>query len=315
MRDPYEVLGVKPDAGAAEIKSAYRRLAKRYHPDARKDGDGTATHARFQEVTAAYNLLKDSGARARFDRERAEARAWQRPKPGTRPFEETPYARAAQAAAREFKPDERMTAPDDKADGAEDGLFSDLFQGIRSAGRRVFRARGEDQTYRLSVGFVEAATGTKKRVTLQNGKTLEVRIPAGIEEDQQIRLRGQGGEGHGGAEAGDALISVSVEPHRHFTRQGLDILLTLPVSLPEAVLGAKIEVPTVTGPVALTIPKGSNSGTRLRLKGKGIAPDSGDAGDQYVTLELVLPDPQDQSLKDFAAGWAAGLAHKPRRDF
>jgi len=306
LRDPYEILGLAPNAGAAEIKSAYRRLAKRYHPDAqsRAEGanvkgaraEGANVKARFQEVTAAYNLLKDAGARARLDRARAKRKS---PPADAAPFEEASFTRGAQGAAEK---------------GASDELFSELFEGLRSAGKRVFRARGEDRTYRLPISFLEAARGAKKRVTLASGKTLDVQIPAGIEEGRQIRLRGQGEEGFGGAEAGDALIAVSIEPHPRFERRDLDIHLTLPVSLPEAVLGAKIEVPTVSGPVTLTIPKGSNSGTRLRLKGRGIAPEGGPAGDQYVTLELRLPEGQDEALRDFAAGWARGLGHDPRRD-
>lgn len=296
MRDPYEILGLAPDAGAAEIKSAYRRLAKRYHPDAQSRAEGANVKARFQEVTAAYNLLKDAGARARFDRARTKRKS---PPADAAPFEEASFTRGAQGAAEK---------------SASDELFSDLFEGLRSAGKRVFRARGEDRTYRLPVSFLEAARGAKKRVTLASGKTLDVQIPAGIEEGRQIRLRGQGEEGFGGADAGDALIAVSIEPHPQFERRGLDIHLTLPVSLPEAVLGAKIEVPTVSGPVTLTIPKGSNTGTRLRLKSRGIAAEGGPAGDQYVTLELRLPEAQDQALRDFAAGWARGLGHDPRRD-
>lgn len=303
LRDPYEILGLAPDAGAAEIKSAYRRLAKRYHPDAQSRADGANMKTRFQEVTAAYNLLKDAGARARLDRARAKRKSQAA---GATPFEEASFTRRSGA----FKADAQASAEK----GAPDELFADLFEGLRSAGKRVFRARGEDRTYRLPVSFLEAARGAKKRVTLASGKTLDVQIPAGIEEGRQIRLRGQGEEGFGGADAGDALIAVSIEPHPHFERRGLDIHLTLPVSLPEAVLGAKIEVPTISGPVTLSIPKGSNTGTKLRLKGRGIAPEGGPAGDQYVTLELRLPEVQDEALRDFAAGWGQGLGHDPRRD-
>lgn len=333
MRDPYEILGLAPGAGDAEIKAAYRKLAKQYHPDAQTGGEpggepgNAGAQARFQEVTAAYNLLKDAGARARYDQERlAQAhfeqmrrRAAEASMRRSTPFEETPYARAA-AREHNFEADRDETGAGGK-EGRED-IFSELFEGIRSAGKRVFRARGEDQIYRLSVPFIEAATGGTRRVRLPGGKTLNVRIPAGIEDGQQIRLRGQGGDGHGGAPAGDALITVTVEPHERFRREGRDIHLVLPVSLPEAVLGAKIEVPTISGPVTLTIPRGSNTGTRLRLKGKGIRPGGTQerkaAGDQYVTLEIVLPDTDpepDEALAAFAASWPAGRAHNPRKDF
>ncbi|HEY4343133.1 MAG TPA: DnaJ C-terminal domain-containing protein [Parvibaculum sp.] len=300
MRDPYDILGLPPSAGTAEIKAAYRRLAKKYHPDAHSGETPAGTQSRFQEVTAAYNLLKDGGAKARFDA---------RPGPGAQAgsvFEEAAFAKRAKSNG---------TFEADTANADQNGdLFSELFGGLRNAGKRVFRARGEDQTYKLAVPFLEAARGGRRRVALTNGKTLDVRIPAGIEESQQIRLRGQGGEGYGGAPAGDALIAVSIEPHELLTRDGLDIYLKLPISLPEAVLGTKVEVETVSGQVTLSIPAGSNSGTRLRLKSKGIAPEGGGAsGDQYVTLELVLPDTQDAALRDFAAGWASGLVHDPRK--
>lgn len=318
MRDPYEILGLTPAAGAADIKSAYRRLAKRYHPDAQADaGDrpaGAAEQARFQEVTAAYNLLKDAAARARFDEERRRARARPQrpPSPKEQAFEEAAFAKAARRTETIFEATHE--AGPEKETSSED-LFSELFEGLRSAGKRVFRARGQDRAYRLSISFIEAAIGARRRVTLDGGKRLDVHVPAGVERGRQIRLRGQGGDGHGGAEAGDALIEIDIEPHPYFRRDGLDIHLTLPVTLPEAVLGAKVEVPTVSGPVTLTIPEGANTGTKLRLRGKGIAPEgSAGAGDQYVTLELVLPDTQDEPLRDFVRGWAAGQAQNPRQN-
>ncbi|MBX3490600.1 MAG: J domain-containing protein [Parvibaculum sp.] len=292
VRDPYEILGLARDAGNAEVKAAYRRLAKRLHPDAQSEGNAGRQQARFQEVTAAYNQLKDEAARRRFEAERrAAAGAARAPV-----FEETMRRGAAEPAPSE-------------------DIFSELFEGIRSAGKRVFRARGNDRGYRLSVSFLEAANGVRKRVRLDGGKTLEVNVPAGIDEGQQIRLRGQGDAGHGGADAGDALVTVAVEPHPRFRREGHDIHLTLPVSLPEAVLGARIDAPTVSGPVSLTIPAGANAGTRLRLKGRGIAVEGGAPGDQYVTLEIVLPEATDEALRDFAATWTAGAKHNPRKDF
>lgn len=292
MRDPYEILGLDPGAGNAEVKAAYRKLAKQLHPDAQRDS--VAHHARFQEVTAAYNQLKDEAGRRRFEAERLAAAAARR----QRAFRET-------AATGNPSPDAQ---PDD--------LFSELFEGIRSAGKRVFRARGEDRTYRLAVTFLEAANGATKRVRLAEGKAFDVAIPAGIENGKQIRLKGQGGEGHGGAEAGDALVSLDIEAHPFFERKGHDVHLTLPVTLPEAVLGAKVEVPTVSGPVSLAIPPGSNTGTRLRLKGRGLRNEAAStSGDQYVTLSLALPDEPDSALRDFAASWAEGLRHNPRKSF
>jgi len=320
LRDPYEILGLTPAAGSAEIKSAYRRLAKRLHPDAQiNSAEGHAAGAeaqtRFQEVTAAYNLLKDASARARFDAERhRRTRPQARPASSARaaPFEEATASGSPRKTTEHIFEATFAAGPEKHSETP----FSELFQGLRGAGKRVFRARGQDQTYRLPVSFLEAACGGKKRIALGDGKVLDVRIPAGVDDGRQIRLRGQGGEGHGGAEPGDALIEVSIEPHPHFRREGLDIHLALPVTLPEAVLGAKVDVPTISGPVNLAIPKGANTGTRLRLKGRGITPEGGAApGDQYVTLELVLPDVQDDELRDFAASWAAGLSHDPRRNF
>ncbi len=313
MRNPYTVLGVKPDADAAAIKAAYRRLAKALHPDA-QTGDATSKKAkeaqtRFQEVTAAYNLLKDKDARQRFDAKEAseaEMQAWSRAR-HAQGFEASPFAHARGG----FEPD--MMGRGGDGDAAGD-IFTGLFGGLRGAGKRVFRARGEDRVYKLTVSFLEAARGGKQRVNLGDGRSLDVKIPAGIEDGQQIRLRAQGGEGHGGAPAGDALITVSVAPHETMRREGLDILLDLPISLPEAVLGTKLEVETLSGPVTLTIPAGSNTGTRLRLKGRGIALENGaKTGDQYVTLSLRLPDEPDRLLKDFVSGWGQGLAHDPRQ--
>jgi len=290
LRDPYEVLGVGPGASNADIKAAYRRLAKELHPDAR--GGSAKLHARFQEVTAAYNQLKDEAARRRFEAERLSQSMRRRPV-----FEEAP-------------------APTAAADHAADDVFSELFEGIKNAGKRVFRARGEDRTYRLSVDFLEAANGARKRVKLESGRTMEIAIPPGIRDGARIKMRAQGGEGHGGAAAGDAIVVVEVASHAYFIRDGADIHITLPVTLPEAVLGAKVEVPTIAGPVSLTIPAGSNSGTRLRLKGRGLPDEEGMArGDQYVTLSLSLPAAPDNALKDFAASWSQGLKHNPRKGF
>lgn len=291
MRDPYDILGLTPAAGNAEVKAAYRKLAKQLHPDAQ--GGGATRQTRFQDVTAAYNQIKDEASRRRFEAERRAATARSRPS-----FEDV----------SSFSDTGMQAPPDD--------LFSELFEGIRSAGKRVFRARGEDRTYRLSIGFLDAANGAKKRMTLADGRTVEVAVPPGIESGRQIRLRGQGGEGHGGANRGDALVVIEVETHPHFERNGADIHLAVPVTLAEAVLGAKVEVPTVSGPVSLAIPAGSNTGTRLRLKGRGLRPEgSAIPGDQYVTLSLTLPETPDAALRDFATHWSAGLKHNPRNGF
>ena len=334
MRDPYETLGVEPHVSPAEIKAAYRRLARKLHPDALSD---TATserrHAetRFQEVTAAYNLLKDADARRRYDamrhaaaKPKFEKAAAYSAKSGTKPREKPEDASFRPSSKTGEKT--RFEPPEFKeplkarplSEDEQEGVFSELYEGLRDAGRRVFRGRGRDVAYALDVPFLEAARGGMRRVAL-GGKTFDVRIPAGIDTGRQIRLRGQGEAGSGGASAGDALLAVNVQPHPHFRREGKDIHLTLPVTLAEAVIGGKVDVPTLSGTVSLAIPAGSNSGTQLRLRGKGIAPENGNngtpgiPGDQYVTLSLTLPEKPDQSLKDFAASWAQGLTSRVRQ--
>ncbi|HCX67112.1 MAG TPA: molecular chaperone DnaJ, partial [Rhodobiaceae bacterium] len=184
LRNPYEVLGVGPGASNADIKTAYRRLAKELHPDTR--GGSDAVHARFQEVTAAYNQLKDEASRRRFEAERLNEAAQRRRQPA---FEET-------------------ASPSVAAQDAQDDVFSELFEGIKNAGKRVFRARGEDRNYRLSVSFLEAANGARKRVKLADGRTVELAVPPGTTDGRKIRMRGQGNEGHGGAAPGDAIVTV-----------------------------------------------------------------------------------------------------------
>ncbi|MGB5094131.1 MAG: DnaJ C-terminal domain-containing protein [Parvibaculum sp.] len=294
MRSPYEVLGVDPGVDATEIKAAYRRLAKQLHPDAHKGNP--ITDARFQEVTAAYNLLKDAEGRRRYDAERRAAQMSAR-------------AAAFDKAGAGFRTD--ATPPQGR-----DDIFSDLFGGIRNAGQRVFRARGDDVAYKLSIPFLDAVRGGKARLQLQNGKSIDVSVPEATEDGQMIRLRGLGGEGFGGGEAGDALVTLQIEPHPYFKRRGADIEINLPVTLAEAVLGAKVEVPTIHGPVSLTIPPGSNSGFRMRLKERGLTrPQGKGKGDQYVTLVITLPDKTDSALADFAASWVAGLKDNPRKGF
>lgn len=300
MRDPYEVLGVPQTATAAEIKSAFRKQAKQCHPDTHP-GDAKKA-AKFREISAAHEILSDREKRAQYDR--GEINADGSPKATQR----RAYTHAGQRAGG---------APFGFDAGGNDDFLSEFFGGLRGAGRRQARMRGEDVRYRLNTPFVEAARGGKERVTLSNGKTLDVAIPAGVQEGQQIRLRGQGEPGPGGGPAGDVLIEISILPHPHFTREGDDIHLTVPVSLQEAVLGAKIAVPTVDGPVTLTVRKGANSGDKLRLTGKGIVKSKarGNAaarGDQIVTLQVRLPDKPDAALAALIEKWTPEHAYDPR---
>lgn len=302
MRDPYNVLGVAKSASDAEIKKAFRALAKKHHPDT-KGGDPAAAK-KFQEISAAYDILGDKEKRAKFDRGEIDANGNPRFDAGAQGFSGSPFGRGG---PRDFH-SAWTTGPGDTAEGfrAED-IFSDLFGGGR---RRSQSRKGEDVELAVTVSFDEAALGGSRRVTLPDGRDVDIRIPTGLKDGQQIRLKGQGGPGVNGGPSGDVMLSVSVAAHPYFTRDGNDLRLDLPVTLKEAVLGGKVTVPTLTGPVALTIPPNANSGVILRLKGKGIpahgSRSGGDqAGDLYVKLIVSLPEKGDPVLKDFVAQWKA----------
>ena len=291
MRDPYEVLGVSRTASAADIKKAYRKLAKQLHPD--KNPGNQVIAERFKEISAAYTMLSDEAVKARFDRGEIDANGQERARGFNRG-----YAGAGMGGG----PD-----PFGGAGGeASDDIFSDLFGGFRRGGRgQPFRTRGADRKYVLKIGFLDAARGSKRRITLPDGKLLDVTIPAGITDGQHIRLKNQGEAGTGGAAAGDALIEVQIEPHAFFTRDGNDVVVELPVTMGEALLGAKVDVTTIDGMVTVTVPKNANSGTKLRLKGKGIEDrKAGSRGNQYVTLKVVLPSEPDAELEKFVQIWS-----------
>jgi DnaJ-class molecular chaperone len=292
MRDPYQVLGVPKGASADEIKKKYRQLAKKLHPDL-NPGNAEAA-AKFKDVSAAYDLLSDAQKRARFDRGEIDASGAERP--------DRQYYRAYAESPEGAKYGNAFEAED---------LFADLFG--RARGGREFKIRGTDVSYTMPVDFLEAAAGAKKRVTMADGTVLDVNIPPGTEDRQTLRLKGQGQPGFGGAPAGDAYIEVHIQPHAFFTRKDNDIHLELPVSLAEAVRGGRITVPTIDGDVAMTIPKGSNTGTTLRLKGRGIVDrKSKQRGDAYVKLKIVLPEGEDADLARFVESWDKGLADDVR---
>jgi DnaJ-class molecular chaperone len=301
MRDPYSILGVAKTASDAEIKKAFRTLAKKHHPDT-KGGDPDGAK-RFQEISAAYEIVGDKEKRAKFDRGEIDANGNPRFDAGAQGFEGSPFGRGGGGGPRDFH--FNWSNQGDAAEGfrAED-IFSDLFGG--GGGRRQAQPRrGQDFELAVTVSFNEAALGGTRRVTLPDGRDLEVRIPVGLKDGQQIRLKGQGGPGANNGPAGDLLLSVSVAPHPYFTREGQNLKLDLPVTLGEAVLGGKVSVPTLSGTVALTVPAGSNTGTVLRLKGKGIpATRGGTAGDLYVRLAVTLPEKPDAALKEFVSQWA-----------
>jgi DnaJ-class molecular chaperone len=293
--DPYEVLGVKRDASQKEIQKAYRRLAKKLHPDL-NPGNREAEQ-QFKEVTAAYDLLGDAEKRARFDRGEIDASGAERP-------QQRFYRDFAEGASNPYTSDAGF------ADFGTDDILSAIF-GRRS--RAAPRMRGADVRYLLEVDFLDAVNGATRRLTLPDGSVLDVAIPPGTRDGQVLRLRGKGRAGLRGGPPGDALVEIRVRPHPYFTRRGDDIHLEMPVSLPEAVLGAKVDVPTPTGAVTMTVPKGASSGRVLRLRGKGVPRVGGGRGDQYVKLAVALPDKPDPELESFVAGWRSGRTHNPRQ--
>jgi len=297
VKNPYEVLGVASTASAAEIQSAYRKLAKKLHPDL-NPGDSSAED-KFKEVAAAYDLLGDPDKRKRFDAGEIDASGAERP---PRQHFYRDYAGA--------EADHPYADASGFADFMDsDDIFADL---LRRSQRAQANRRGRDLHYRLEIDFAESVAGASKRIVLPDGGTLDVKIPPGLVSGQTLRLKGKGAPGGGGA--GDALIEVDVRPDPRFARDGDDISIELPVSLSEAVLGGRIRVPTATGAVTMTVPKGSNTGTTLRLKGKGAPKRGGGFGDQFVKLKVVLPSPPDPELEAFVAGWAKGQAFNPREE-
>lgn len=308
-RNPYEVLGVARDAGEDDIRRAYRRLAKQYHPDL-NPGNKEA-EARFKEVSAANDLLSDPAKRARYDRGEIDESGAEKPQYANyRGFAEGPDG------AKYYTTE--GVAPEDLEElFAVFGRGAGGFAGAGGEGpfarRTHIRMRGADQRYVLTIDFLEAINGATKRLQLAPDKSLDVGIPPGLRDGQILRLKEQGGEGVGGGPRGDALIEVHVAPHPLFRRDGDDIHVELPVTIAEAALGGKIAVPTPTGPVTMTVPAGSNTGTRLRLRGKGAPKADGGYGDEYVVLKIVLPEGGDQALADFLRNWAPQHPYDPRR--
>lgn len=295
-KNPYEILGVSSTATTAEIKKAYRKLAKNLHPDL-NPGDKSAEE-KFKEVTVAYRLLEDAEKRRRFDAGEIDEMGAERPR--------GPYYRDFAAADEEHRYADNSGFADFM--GAEDA-FAELLR--REQHARANR-RGEDLHFRLPIDFVDSITGATKRLTLPDGGTLDVKIPPGLIDGQSLRLKGKGAPGTGQGGPGDALIEVQVLPDARFTRNGDDILLEVPISLSEAVLGARIRVPTPTGEVTMAVPKGSNTGKTLRLRGKGAPRREGGHGDELIKLKIVLPAQPDPELEAFVSNWQAGKTFDPR---
>ncbi len=298
MSDPYQTLGVAKDASADDIRKAYRKLAKQHHPDL-NPGSKTAEDT-FKAVSAANDILSDPEKRARFDRGEIDATG----EPRQERSRYGSYADMAGAAGgRRYS---------NAGDPGMSDIFADLFAHVNERSGYANTARGRDANYSLAVNFVDAITGVQQRLTLPDGRTLDVRVPPGMEDGQTLRLRGQGNEAVAGGPRGDALIEVRVKPHAFFRREGDDVLVEVPVTLKEAVLGGRVTVPTATGSVALTVPKRSDSGTVLRLRGRGVpARGTRAAGDQLVTLRVVLGDADDK-LEAFLRTWSPAKEVDPR---
>jgi DnaJ-class molecular chaperone len=299
--DPYRVLGVERDATPEAIRAAYRALAKKHHPDL-NPGNKKAEE-QFKKVSAANELLSDPEKRARFDRGEIDAAGQE--VPPQRPF----YRSYGDSRERQKYRAEPGFDPEDL-----ESIFAQAFGGRAGGmgggaggGGRGFAARGADDRYALTVSFLDAARGTVRRLTLPDGRTLDVTIPAGLQDGHVLRLKGQGEPGFGDGPPGDALVEITVAPHPRFRREGDDIVLTLPVTLREAVLGATLLVPTLKGEVRLTIPPGSGDGTRLRLRGRGIRD-----GHQFVELDVVVPPGEEPELAAFLRDWTPRTRFDPR---
>ncbi len=295
--DPYKALGVARTASKDEIRKAYRKLAKKYHPDV-NPGDASA-EAKFKEASAAFALLNNEEERARYDRGEIDASG--------NPTGPQGFGGGGQAHGYPggFAPG-----------GFEDisDILSDLFGSHQRGGRRQsFAFRGEDIHYTLTVTFLEAVNGAAKQVKMADGKQLKITIPPGTKTGDRLRLRGQGRPGQGGGPPGDAIVEIRVRPHPFFKRDGQNIRLDLPITLGEAVNGGKVPVPTPAGTVNLSIPPNTSSGKVLRLKGKGVPSRKGKAGDLLVRLMVTLPDKPDKDLKKCISDWQAKNPYNPRK--
>lgn len=301
--DLYDILGVSRRASDDEIRRAFRTLAKANHPDV--NPNNSAAVDRFKKITAANDILGDPEKRRAYDAGEIDAKGDPR-----RPMWGRGGAGGSRTAgAARGRPQAGFD------DFSFANVFSDVFGGSPNGRRDGFggAARGTDLRYALEIEFLEAITGIKKRVTLPDGGVLDLAVPEGVSDGQVLRLKGKGAPGVGGVEDGDALVEIKIKPHSDFKRQGDDILLDLPITIDEAVLGGKIEVPTPSGRVHLTIPKGTSSGKVFRLKGKGVRTKTGGHGDELVTVRIVLPSDVDDSLSYFFSEWRQKNAYDPGR--
>jgi DnaJ-class molecular chaperone len=302
MRDPYTVLGLAKTASAADIKSTFRKLAKKYHPDQSKE---PKAKERFSEISQAYEIVGDDKKRAQFDRGEIDAEG----KPRAPQFEGF-GAGAGAGGAGGFRNFDFGDAAAGRSFDPE--MFSELFGG-GGRGRTRAPVKGEDVAISATVPLSQVATGGEVRVTLPTGKALDVAVPVGFEDGKAIRLRGQGEAGPRGGPAGDAMVTLRYAPHPFFRVEGRDLRLDLPITLYEAVLGAKVRAPTLTGAVEISIPQGASSGRVLRLRGKGLPSSGGAAGDLMLTLRITLPEAEDPALAELMRLWRDSRPYDPRQ--
>src|SRR6476469_4429434 len=302
MKDPYETLGVNRSATDKEIKDAFKKLARKFHPDLHPDDKGA--EAKFKDISAANDLLKDKEKRRRFDAGEIDASGAERPQERFyRDFADGP-AYTSHAAQDGFESNEDL-----------EEFLARAFAGRGKRPEGTFRARGQDVNYVLPVTFLDASNGATRTITLPEGKTLQVTVPEGAEDRQMLRLKGQGMPGYGGAPPCDAYVELHIQPHPFFRRKDDNIHVEVPVTLREAMLGDRIQVPTVGQPVTVTVPKGSNSGTTLRLRERGIRNrKTGQRGHQLITLKVVLPTAEEPELLEFLEAWQPKNEQNPRRE-
>lgn len=300
-KDLYSILGVSRSASDDEIRRAYRKLARDLHPDVNKTDP--KAEEKFKAVSAAFAILGNPEKRKRYDAGEIDETGQERANPFYHDF--------SAARSRGY----REQADPFGGFGAGAGDFSDIFGDLfgRTRGPGGFSMRGMDYRYNLEISFLEAVNGVKKRVQFPDNETLDITVPAGVENGQILRLKGKGGPGVGRGEPGDALIELRIAPHPVFSREGDNILVELPITIDEAVLGARVEVPTITGRVTVTVPPGASTGQILRLRGKGVQnPRAGISGDQLVKIKVVMPARIDDELADFMRKWRERHAYDPR---
>lgn len=314
MADPYDVLGVARTASQDEIRKVYRKAAKETHPDL-NPGKPEA-EKRFKEITAAYDIIGDAEKRKRYDAGEIDETGAER-QPERNYYREYAEADPGRRYTRRSGTDRSGAGASAAGGDGQDAdfdydIFADLFGGRGRGEGASFRMPPQDVRYALEVDFLDAVNGARKTVSMPDGKTLDIAIPAGIADGQVLRLKGQGRAGSDG-KTGDAYVEIAIRPDPRFTREGHDILTTLPVSLGEALNGASVRAATVDGPVDLTIPKRAKNGMKLRLRGKGVPRGKeGGRGDQFVQIEIVSPEGADDALAEFMAEWEKAHPQHPR---